>query len=217
VEIESGVTVSDKLAYYTTREAAERLGISVRTAQLWVEGGILNAWKTAGGHRRIAVESVTRLERATEPAAAVAAVDTLPAQKPLKVAVVEDDPIFLRLYEAMIGKWPFPVELKTAEDGYRGLLLIGRFLPDMVITDLNMPGIDGFRLLRAILTDWSLRQTRVVAVTALDEEAWAKYGGMPDGVTVFRKPIPFPKLEEIARAILAQRPSHAAVGGHATA
>ena len=45
----------------STRDAARRLGISVRTAQLWVEEGRLRAWKTPGGHRRILRESVERL------------------------------------------------------------------------------------------------------------------------------------------------------------
>ena len=45
----------------STRDAARLLGISVRTAQLWVEEGRLRAWKTPGGHRRILVESVDRL------------------------------------------------------------------------------------------------------------------------------------------------------------
>ncbi|MGE5467624.1 MAG: EAL domain-containing protein [Ignavibacteria bacterium] len=42
----------------STREAAELLGVSLRTVQLWVDSGILKAWKTAGGHRRISLESV---------------------------------------------------------------------------------------------------------------------------------------------------------------
>lgn len=47
--------------YLTTREAAELLGVALRTAQLWVEAGTLRAWKTAGGHRRITRESVNAL------------------------------------------------------------------------------------------------------------------------------------------------------------
>ena len=43
------------------REAARQLGVSVRTAQLWVEEGRLQAWKAPGGHRRIpAIENVVR-------------------------------------------------------------------------------------------------------------------------------------------------------------
>ena len=40
--------------YITSRQAASQLGLSLRTIQLWVENGVLSAWKTAGGHRRIA-------------------------------------------------------------------------------------------------------------------------------------------------------------------
>ena len=45
----------------TTRQAAILLNVSVRSVQLWVERGALQAWKTAGGHRRISVESVQQL------------------------------------------------------------------------------------------------------------------------------------------------------------
>ncbi|MEY2633922.1 MAG: hypothetical protein RIR00_2576 [Pseudomonadota bacterium] len=188
-----------RLAYYTTRQAAEILGIAVRTAQLWVESGILDAWKTSGGHRRITAESVAMLLRQhkgvdlpQQPALS----ETLP---PLRVVVVEDDPIFMQMYKTCIPRWNFPVTLKSARDGYEALLLIGHFMPDIVIADLNLPGVDGFRLIRTVLADEALRDTLVVAVSGLDPDSWANYGGMPKGVPVLPKPIPFTKLEEIAR------------------
>ena len=59
----SGYDPSD---YCTTREAAKILGTSLRTIQLWVESGILQAWKTPGGHRRVTRESMQQLfERRT--------------------------------------------------------------------------------------------------------------------------------------------------------
>ena len=51
----------DNEQFYSTAEAAKLLGVSHRTIQLWVEAGTLQAWKTAGGHRRIASGSVERL------------------------------------------------------------------------------------------------------------------------------------------------------------
>ena len=45
----------------TTREAARRLGVSLRTVQLWTESGVLDAWKTPGGHRRVLNSAVDRL------------------------------------------------------------------------------------------------------------------------------------------------------------
>lgn len=54
-------------AFCTTREAAVLLGVSLRTAQLWVDNGTLQAWKTTGGHRRVLRESVNRLLRGERP------------------------------------------------------------------------------------------------------------------------------------------------------
>lgn len=45
----------------TTADAAELLGVSIRTAQLWVESGRLPSWKTPGGHRRIPRQAVMDL------------------------------------------------------------------------------------------------------------------------------------------------------------
>ena len=53
----------------TTAEAAHLLGISTRTAQLWVESGQLASWKTPGGHRRIPRQAVlTLIDRPTQQA-----------------------------------------------------------------------------------------------------------------------------------------------------
>lgn len=51
--------------YCTTAEAARSLGVSIRTIQLWVDGGVLTAWKTVGGHRRILLDSVERFRAST--------------------------------------------------------------------------------------------------------------------------------------------------------
>ncbi|NEX59615.1 helix-turn-helix domain-containing protein [Noviherbaspirillum galbum] len=45
----------------TTSETARLLGVAVSTAQLWIESGTLDSWKTPGGHRRVRLSSVMRL------------------------------------------------------------------------------------------------------------------------------------------------------------
>lgn len=47
----------------TTRQAAHYLGVSVSTAQLWMESGALPSWKTPGGHRRCRLSGVQRLQQ----------------------------------------------------------------------------------------------------------------------------------------------------------
>jgi excisionase family DNA binding protein len=55
------VTTKIKKIFCTSREAAVLLGISTGTVQAWVDNGLLSAWRTAGGHRRISRESVLKL------------------------------------------------------------------------------------------------------------------------------------------------------------
>lgn len=45
----------------TSREAARLLGVSITTAQMWMESGMLASWKTPGGHRRTRLSSVMTL------------------------------------------------------------------------------------------------------------------------------------------------------------
>ena len=71
----------------TTREAARLLGVAVSTAQAWMEGGALPAWKTPGGHRRVrlsAVHGLLRQQAAVSPAVDVFAAsgEFLPSPSP---------------------------------------------------------------------------------------------------------------------------------------
>lgn len=69
----------------TTRAAADMLGVAVSTAQLWIESGALQAWKTPGGHRRIKLSAVTRLiaQRGVPALSASSAATTPTAVAPL--------------------------------------------------------------------------------------------------------------------------------------
>lgn len=91
--------------YCTTREAAKILGTSLRTIQLWVESGILQAWKTPGGRRRITHESMRQLfERRTSTIEKT-------RRARLKVLVAEDDEDLLKLYEMTLSGWNLPLDL----------------------------------------------------------------------------------------------------------
>jgi len=182
-------------AFLTTREAAKMLSVSLRTAQLWSENGLLEFWKTRGGHRRISKQSVVRLltSEGEKPQEAI--------PLPLKVLVVEDDTVLRRLYEINIRRWPLTVEIDTAVDGFEALIRIGRNPPDLLISDLNMPGMDGLRMLYALCSMKEFSEMKIVAVSGLDKEKISRRGGVPEGIPVLPKPIPFGELLEIAKQI----------------
>jgi excisionase family DNA binding protein len=189
----------------STREAAERLGVALRTVQLWVEGGVLPAWKTAGGHRRISRLAVERLIR--ERTAALSgdlpvAAAPLPTgvDARLQVMVVEDEPELLKLFTMVIAGWGLPVSVTPASNGFEALLRMGQHCPDLLVTDLNMPGMDGFKMISSLCTvGQAFASMDIVVVTALSADEIARRGGLPEGVRVFHKPVPFDEIEALVR------------------
>lgn len=193
----------------STREAAERLGVALRTVQLWVESGVLPAWKTAGGHRRI---SRVAVERLIDERRAALAGDAEPKEGEdgggaarLHLMLVEDEPEQRRLLTMMVERWGLPIELSTASDGFEALLRMGQSCPDVLFTDLNMPGMDGFRMVTALRAMGQAYEAMdIVVITALTPPEIAARGGLPAGVRVFYKPAPFDDLEELVRDRLAR-------------
>ena len=169
------------------------LNVSLRTIQLWTEGGLLSAWKTAGGHRRISVESVKRIR--DQQVQATGRNDPRPT-----IVIVEDDPVYRELYKLKIASWQLPVNIATASDGFEGLLTIGKLNPTMVITDLGMPGMDGFRMIRSL--DGASKDLHVVVITGLSDREIEKSGGLPESVVILKKPYPLDELETLLRSKL---------------
>ncbi len=193
---------SVKRGFLSTREAAIRLGVALSTVQLWVETGILPAWKTPGGHRRIPVDVVDSIQQRQRNVLSSTHTPEL-----FRVLVVEDDPVQRELYSRQFSEWNLPVQLFVAEDGFEGLVLIGRHNPDLVITDLAMPEMDGFKMIRRLKNQSAITRSSIIVVTALSPDDIEAEGGLPTGIPVYPKPIPFAALrvlvEHMARRFAA--------------
>jgi two-component system cell cycle response regulator DivK len=83
---------------------------------------------------------------------------------PSRILVVEDNPKNLKLVRDVLTFCGYEViEATTGEDGVR---LVGEMAPDLVLMDLQLPGIDGAEALRQIRVGRTNSQVTVVAVTA---------------------------------------------------
>lgn len=202
-----------KLSYCTTREAASLLGISLRTVQLWVDSGALEAWRTEGGHRRITRSSVERLHQKHLQTASPRNAARLTrarsprrmAEHPLHVLIVEHDNALLRLYKLRLESWHLPLKVSTASDGYEALVRVGRESPDLLVTDLLMPGMDGVRMLEALTSSSCRDGMEIVVVTGLDTGAVADSRSIPPGIRVLPKPVPFAELRAVVEHMLSRR------------
>jgi excisionase family DNA binding protein len=195
----------------TTREAAFRLGVSLRTVQLWVEANILPAARTPGGHRRIpynAVEALALsmgLDQARKvPAPGVGQVHYLTSGDPvdtsamadaqtsaatMRVVLVSSDPVWLAECQDALKIFGKAVASWSADNGYVGLLQVGRHHPDLLVTELELQGMDGFEMLRTLERAESMENLRVLALSSASEEERRDRGGLPPLVEVLGMPV----------------------------
>lgn len=181
-----------EVKYCTSKQAANLLDVTTRTIQLWSESGILKAWKTAGGHRRFNLVDIESLRKQLKKETSAPV-----EQRLIRVLVIEDEPDLIMLYKMTIEGWNLPVTLETATDGFEGLVQIGAWKPDVIITDIQMPNIDGFHMLKTLSKMESFNQMVVMAVSGLSKEDIKQKGGLPEGIPLFTKPIPFDEIERI--------------------
>ncbi|MDB4927697.1 MAG: sensor histidine kinase/response regulator [Myxococcaceae bacterium] len=95
------------------------------------------------------------------------------------VLVVEDTPEVTRLIFTVLRQ---KFRVLTAPNGARGLELALKHLPDVVVTDLMMPEMDGFELTRRLRADARMRHVPVLMLTARGELR-DRMEGMDSGVT----------------------------------
>lgn len=82
-----------------------------------------------------------------------------------KILIVEDNPHNLRLARLILGKGGY--EVLAANDGTSGLSIARESLPDAVVMDVQMPGLDGLALTRLLKADPRTAGIRILALTAL--------------------------------------------------
>ena len=80
------------------------------------------------------------------------------------ILIVDDNESNLRLMQAILDAEGYPV--KSAMDASEALVLLEDWQPDLILMDLQMPGIDGLELTRRLKNDPRYRQIVVVALTA---------------------------------------------------
>jgi excisionase family DNA binding protein len=178
---------------YTTIEVAQLLGLAVRSVQLMVDRGELDAWKTPGGHRRISRASVERWMAARQggiraPAAPARAAAQARSPKLPRVLLIEDSIHYQNLVRLLLAQ-KFPqVELHIADEGIAGLAMAGSLQPQVLIVDILLPGIDGATLITSLRSHPQFSHSRLIVITSLDETQREPYAFALAGVPVIHKP-----------------------------
>lgn len=117
-----------------------------------------------------------------------------------KVAIIDDEPVIVKGITRVVPWEKFNCEVvATAEDGLEGLKVMAQYRPDMVITDISMPGMDGLKMIAAIRSEYP--DTVVSILTGYRDFDFAQQA-IRLGVTRFLlKPSNMDELEEAVDAM----------------
>lgn len=197
-EIVSREGGDDSGDWLTLGEAARHLGVAQSTVRKWTDSGRLDTFKTPGGHRRFKKEDLDSFMYGT-------AGEELPISKrgdgaPQILVVDDDDDVRAMLRACLEGEGFQVVESSNA---WQGIEKINERIPDLMMIDVSMPGIDGWEMLKRVRGKLDVGDLPVVVFSGKvgDEEL----GTAPDrgAQGYLRKPFDPQKLVAQAKALLA--------------
>ncbi|MBI5843160.1 MAG: PAS domain S-box protein [Deltaproteobacteria bacterium] len=149
----------------------EGTGIGLVVAKRLVElmGGQIGVESTVGVGSvfwfELASVDEPNLSVEVDAAALLAHTHTPGGTRPYTLLYVEDNPANLKLVERIISRQP-AIRLLTAVTGNSGIEIARASLPDVILMDINLPGIDGFEALEILRSDPSTAGIPVIAISA---------------------------------------------------
>lgn len=144
------------------------IGLVMTKRLIELMGGTIGLESTVGKGSTFWIEMGLTTKRIPEASAieVIAAKTVVFTQAPVHTLLyVEDNPANLMLVEDLIGRRP-DIHLLTARDGISGVAIARKHLPDVILMDINLPGISGIRALKILLDDPTTTHIPIVALSA---------------------------------------------------
>ncbi|HOW27990.1 MAG TPA: response regulator [Elusimicrobiota bacterium] len=154
-------------------DIAEKANVLPSTIRHYTDLGLLQHVATTEGGHRLYHESETLLQLARIKRLASHGMSLPEIKASLsgngikKVLVVDDEPEVGEFVEDLL-KDRFKMEVKIARDGFTAGRVLAEYVPDLVVLDLMLPGIDGFEVCKQIRADANLMGVKILAVTGYD-------------------------------------------------
>ncbi len=169
---------------YSTHDVAKICCVTPTTVIRWIEDGLIPAFKTVGGHRRVRRED---LEKVCKERGIPFNVPT--GSEVGRVLVVDDEPVVLDLVGDVVRDLSGEFEVEVARDAFDAGRLVATFRPQLIFLDLMMPGVDGFEVCNRLKKDKMTKDTEVIAITGYYTEANTKRILNAGAVACLRKPL----------------------------
>lgn len=174
---------------YSTHDVAKICCVTPTTVIRWIEDGLIPAFKTVGGHRRVRREDLERVCRERG----------IPFNVPQgsevgRILVVDDEPVILDLVRDVVKDLSQKFEVEVAKDAFDAGRLVVSFRPQLIFLDLMMPGVDGFEVCTRLKKDSATTNTEIIAITGYFTEANMERIISAGAAACLKKPLDVPDV-----------------------
>jgi CheY-like chemotaxis protein/anti-sigma regulatory factor (Ser/Thr protein kinase) len=196
------------------RGAEQGTGIGLVMSKRLIDlmGGVLGVESSVGVGSvfwcELGAATAPALEAKPVASASIAGAQGLPDAPLRTLLYVEDNPANLKLVEQLIGRRP-TLRLLTAVDGNQGIQLARAQLPDVILMDINLPGISGIEALTILRDDPVTAHIPIVALSANAMPRDIARGLEAGFVSYLTKPIKVKEFMEALDAALQSAHAHA--------
>ncbi len=116
--------------------------------------------------------------------------------------VVDDNPDDSDLLCALVEIAVPGARIVVAANGFDALIEVGKTMPDLIVTDITMPHMDGVEMIRHLSARGDARPQAIVAVSSHSAAHVDKLGGLPAGVRLLSKPLELARFVETVNLAL---------------
>jgi CheY-like chemotaxis protein len=158
----------NRLGQESSTEEGTGIGLVVTKRLIEQMGGAVAVESTVGVGTtfRIELPSAPPPDVEMEPPQATPSVVHFPAGEPVRTLLyVEDNPANLKLIEQLVRRRP-DLRLLTAVDGPSGIEIARSLLPDIILMDINLPGMSGITAMQILRADPVTAHIPVIALSA---------------------------------------------------
>ncbi|MBI4396280.1 MAG: response regulator [Elusimicrobia bacterium] len=146
-----------------TYKIAEICGVTPSTIGRWIKDGKIPFFRTAGGQSKVWVRDLVPFLK-THNIPVPPEMTPEPEEAP-KILIVDDEPEVRTLVSRIVRRTFPEADVHDAGDGFDAGQKVADLQPALIILDLRLPGMDGFRVCQSIRQDDRFRKTRILAMT----------------------------------------------------